>query len=62
MTKANLSAHLARLEEAGCIQMEKTFRGKVPTLAFAGRLENGRNSFPTFAGNRCNDSGQITFL
>src|SRR5512133_881288 len=30
LTKGNLSAHLARLEEAGYIEIAKTFRGKVP--------------------------------
>jgi DNA-binding MarR family transcriptional regulator len=29
-TQGNLSGHLARLEEAGYIAIEKTFRGKVP--------------------------------
>jgi DNA-binding transcriptional ArsR family regulator len=30
LTKGNLSVHLSRLEEAGYIQVEKTFRGKIP--------------------------------
>jgi DNA-binding MarR family transcriptional regulator len=30
LTKGNLSAHLSRLEEAGYIQVEKTFKGKFP--------------------------------
>lgn len=30
LTKGNLSSHLARLEEAGYIEVEKTFRGKIP--------------------------------
>lgn len=30
LTKGNLSVHLSRLEEAGYIQMQKTFRGKIP--------------------------------
>jgi DNA-binding MarR family transcriptional regulator len=30
LTKGNLSAHLVRLEEAGYVEIEKTFRGKVP--------------------------------
>ena len=30
LTKGNLSVHLSRLEEAGYVQTEKTFRGKVP--------------------------------
>jgi DNA-binding MarR family transcriptional regulator len=30
LNKGTLSSHLARLEEAGYIEIEKTFRGKVP--------------------------------
>ena len=30
MNKGTLSSHLARLEEAGYVEIEKTFRGKVP--------------------------------
>ena len=30
LTKGNLSSHLARLEEAGYVEIEKTFRGKIP--------------------------------
>jgi DNA-binding transcriptional ArsR family regulator len=30
LTKGNLSAHLSKLEEAGYISIEKTYRGKVP--------------------------------
>ena len=30
LTKGNLSVHLSKLEEAGYLEVEKTFRGKVP--------------------------------
>ncbi len=30
LTKGNLSSHLAKLEEAGYIGIEKTYRGRVP--------------------------------
>ena len=30
LTKGNLSVHLSKLEEAGYIAIEKTFRGKFP--------------------------------
>ena len=30
MTKGNLSSHLAKLEQAGYIEIVKSFRGKVP--------------------------------
>ncbi len=29
LTKGNLSAHLSRLEEAGYVKIEKTFKGKL---------------------------------
>src|SRR5215208_1482595 len=41
LTKGNLSAHLSKLEEAGYVQIEKTFKGKLPLtvckLTAAGR-------------------------
>ncbi len=41
LTKGNLSAHLSKLEEAGYVKIEKTFKGKLPLtvckLAGAGR-------------------------
>jgi Predicted transcriptional regulators len=30
LTKGNLSAHLSKLEEAGYVHIEKTFKGKLP--------------------------------
>ncbi|MEA1886956.1 MAG: transcriptional regulator [Bacteroidota bacterium] len=30
LTQGNLSSHLAKLEEAGYVEIEKTFRGKRP--------------------------------
>ena len=30
LTKGNLSAHLSKLEESGYVQIEKTFKGKLP--------------------------------
>ena len=30
LTKGNCSAHLSRLEEAGYVKIEKTFKGKLP--------------------------------
>ena len=41
MNKGTLSSHLSRLEEAGYVKVEKTYRGKVPQtllrLTAAGR-------------------------
>ena len=47
LTWGNLSAHLSKLEEAGYIQIEKTYRGKRPyTLV---RLsEKGRGVFKNY--------------
>ncbi|PKO12038.1 MAG: ArsR family transcriptional regulator [Chloroflexi bacterium HGW-Chloroflexi-10] len=47
LTKGNLSAHLSKLEAAGYVEIEKTYRGKVPqTLC---RLtEAGRKAFETY--------------
>lgn len=30
LSKGNLSSHLAKLEQAGYVQIEKTYRGKIP--------------------------------
>jgi DNA-binding transcriptional ArsR family regulator len=30
LTKGNLSVHLSKLEEAGYVNIEKTYRGKIP--------------------------------
>jgi DNA-binding HxlR family transcriptional regulator len=42
LTKGNLSVQLSRLEEAGYVEIEKTFRGKIPhteyRLTKAGKL------------------------
>lgn len=44
MTKGNLSSHLGKLEEAGYVEIVKSFRGKIPhTLVKL--TENGRVAF-----------------
>lgn len=30
LTKGNLSSHLAKLEDAGYVELEKTYKGKIP--------------------------------
>ncbi len=47
LTKGNLSAHLTKLEEAGYIQIEKTFRGKYP-LTLCSLSETGREAFTNY--------------
>ncbi len=44
LSKGNLSAHMARLEEAGYVRVNKRFRGRVPQTVY--RLtETGRAAF-----------------
>jgi DNA-binding MarR family transcriptional regulator len=47
MNKGTLSSHLARLEEAGYVEIEKTFRGKIPQTLL--RLTpKGRKAFEQY--------------
>ncbi len=47
LTKGNLSVHLSRLEEAGYIKTEKTFRGKIPHTEY--RLTpKGKSAFDQY--------------
>lgn len=47
LTKGNLSVHLSRLEEAGYVQAEKTFRGKIPHTEY--RLTpKGKSAFDEY--------------
>ena len=43
-TDGNLSTHLARLEEAGYVKIEKSFQGKKPVTACV-LTEKGREAF-----------------
>jgi DNA-binding transcriptional ArsR family regulator len=47
LTKGNLSTHLTKLEEAGYIKIEKTFRGKYP-LTLCSLTETGREAFTNY--------------
>jgi DNA-binding transcriptional ArsR family regulator len=44
LSKGNLSSHLSKLEAAGYIAIEKTFRGKVP-LTMCRLTDTGRAAF-----------------
>lgn len=44
LTKGNLSSHLAKLEQADYVKIEKTYRGKVP-LTIIGLTKTGRAAF-----------------
>jgi DNA-binding MarR family transcriptional regulator len=47
LTRGNLSTHLSRLEQAGYVQIEKTYRGKVPqTLCHL--TDEGRAAFENY--------------
>ena len=47
LTKGNLSSHLARLEQAGYVEIEKTFRGKIP-LTVCRLSKAGRAAFQRY--------------
>jgi len=47
LTKGNLSAHLSKLEAAGYIRIEKTFKGKLP-LTICKLTANGRRAFEQY--------------
>jgi DNA-binding transcriptional ArsR family regulator len=44
LTKGNLSSHLAKLETAGYVSIEKTYRGKIP-MTICRLLPSGRAAF-----------------
>jgi DNA-binding MarR family transcriptional regulator len=47
LTRGNLSTHLTRLEEEGYIEIEKTYRGKIP-LTLCRLTETGRGAFQNY--------------
>ena len=47
-TQGNLSGHLARLEEAGYVAVEKRFKGKVP-LTVCRLTEKGKAAFSGYS-------------
>jgi len=50
LTKGNLSVQLSRLEEAGYLEIEKTFRGKIPHTEY--RLtKKGKSAFDQYRKN-----------
>jgi len=50
LTKGNLSVHLSKLEEAGYVEAEKTFRGKMPHTEY--RLTSkGKSAFDQYRKN-----------
>jgi DNA-binding transcriptional ArsR family regulator len=47
LTKGNLSSHLAKLEEAGYVEIEKTYRGKLP-LTICRLTKKGQIAFKEY--------------
>jgi DNA-binding MarR family transcriptional regulator len=50
MTKGNLSSHLAKLEESGYVEIEKTYKGKVP-LTLCRLSKSGQHAFRKYCEN-----------
>ena len=55
LTKGNLSSHLAKLEEAGYVEIEKTYRGKTPLTL----LRLTRQGHAAFLGYRKSLTGLL---
>jgi DNA-binding transcriptional ArsR family regulator len=47
LTKGNLSVHLSKLEEAGYVIIEKTYRGKIP-MTICHMTTQGRKAFDAY--------------
>ncbi len=47
LTKGNLSAHTAKLEAAGYVEIEKTYAGKRPLTIYT-MTEQGRRAFDAY--------------
>jgi len=47
LTKGNLSSHLSRLEDAGYVDIEKTFHGKIPRT-ICRLTDSGRTAFDDY--------------
>jgi DNA-binding transcriptional ArsR family regulator len=47
LTKGNLSSHLSKLEEAGYVEIEKTYQGKLP-LTICRLTGKGRTAFEAY--------------
>ncbi|MFB3778538.1 MAG: winged helix-turn-helix domain-containing protein [Bryobacteraceae bacterium] len=47
LTKGNLSSHIAKLEEAGYLEVQKTFKGKIP-LTVLRLTRTGRAAFEDY--------------
>jgi DNA-binding transcriptional ArsR family regulator len=50
LTKGNLSSHLTKLEETGYVEVEKTYRGRIP-LTVLRLTRQGRTAFEAYKRN-----------
>lgn len=50
LTRGNLSSHLSKMEAAGYVDIEKTFKGKRP-LTLLRLTDNGRSAFQAYIRN-----------
>jgi DNA-binding transcriptional ArsR family regulator len=50
LTKGNLSSHLTKLEEAGYVEIDKTYRGKIP-LTVLRLTRQGKGAFDAYKRN-----------
>jgi len=50
LTKGNLSSHLAKLEETGYVEVENTYRGRIP-LTLLRLTRQGRAAFEAYKRN-----------
>ena len=58
LTQGNLSSHLSKLEDAGYVEIEKTFKGKC-TLTICRLTFTGKMAFETYARTMRAVSGAI---
>ncbi len=47
LTRGNLSSHLSKLEESGYVDIEKTYKGKIP-LTVCQLTDRGRQAFENY--------------
>ena len=47
LTKGNLSTHLAKLEDSGYVEVEKTYKGKIP-LTLLRLTRQGKSAFERY--------------
>ena len=59
LTRGNLSSHLSKLEEAGYVQVEKSFRGKLPHTLYQ-ITPQGQAAFDTYRRQLKDIVGRIT--